>query len=80
MEKYLNDLLNDIYIDNNSLKLKLYEMSSRNFEKSIDCILACTRKFMQCGKCMDSTEAKEFIDIQLKIIDLLNLISKASKN
>jgi hypothetical protein len=80
MSDYIDKLLSDLDIDYDELKLKLYEMSSKDFTDSINVITTCTARLVKCGKCCNSDELYEFINIQYKVINFLRLIEKSKKS
>lgn len=80
MSDYIDQMLSDLDISYDELKLKLYEMSSKDFTDSINCISRCTAKLVKCGKCCNGDELNEFIKIQFDVIHFLRLIEKSKKS
>jgi len=80
MSDYIDQMLSDLDIEYDELRLRLYEMSSRDFTESVNCITKCTAKLVKCGKCCNGDELNEFINIQYKVINFLRLMEKSKKS
>lgn len=79
MEEYIKVLLKDISLNNEPLRILLYNLSTKKLDEPIELLLSYSEKLSKCGNCMTSSELIRSIKIQFEVVDFLRAVQQQNR-